>query len=59
MRVAKKTFTRGGDRKFFLINLNFIIKFTLKELLYQDFSLLKNKEPYLLLFGKKKNVNLY
>ena len=52
----KNTFVFGnaGEEKFFLINLIklFSIKFLLKKLL-SHFSLLKNKESYLLLFKEK------
>ena len=56
MRVTKKIFTRAAANKFFFINL---IEF-FKQSLHLKTSLtvlflLKNKEPYLLLFeGKKK-----
>ena len=54
MRVTKKIFTRAAAIFFNEFNWIFQIKFTLKELLLQHFSLLKNKESYLLLFEKKK-----
>ena len=42
-----------GSRKF-IFWINFIEKFTPKQLLWQHFSLLKNKESYLLLLEEEK-----
>ena len=55
MRVTRKIFTQAAANLFLLLFCCFFLQFILKELLEQQFSLLKNKESYLLLFKEKKN----
>ena len=56
MWVTRKIFTQAAANSLIFDQFNWIfqIKFTLKELLQQHFSLLKNKESYFLLLEKKK-----